>query len=241
MIPLYSACTPSHRVLRERFFEPSLPPDVELRLHHYDTAGDGFIHSPSWCQGVAHKVETILRAIRENWGKVFVWSDVDVQFFGPISAWAEAATRELDIVFQIDAPGPALCNGFFFCRANEDTRRLWEDTRDALRQPQYRGDDQSYMRETLWGGRPMRWGHLPPHFMGGGTFTGAIWEDGRELPVPEGVLMHHANCTCGVPNKILQCERVLAKVQAGELICIEEAYARLGGREKFPFPTAPGG
>ena len=63
---------------------------------------------PSWCRGVVRKVETILRAIRENWGRVFIWSDVDVQFFGPIGAWAEAATRELDIVFQVDAPGPAL-------------------------------------------------------------------------------------------------------------------------------------
>jgi predicted O-methyltransferase YrrM len=235
MIPLYTAFTPSHRVLKEKFFEPSLPPDVEPRLHYFETEGDGFIHSPSWCRGVIHKVEVIIQAIRENWGRVFVWSDVDAQFFGPISEWAEAATRELDIVFQVDAPGPALCNGFFFCRGNEETLRLWTDTLAALRAPVYRGDDQRYTRDTLWNGRPLRWGHLPPQFIGGGTFTGRIWEDGGELPVPDGVLVHHANFTCGVPNKIRQCEVVLEKIQRRDLIPMEDAYARVGGREKFPF------
>jgi hypothetical protein len=235
MIPLYSCYTPSHRVLKERFFEPTIPADVELRLHFHDTEGDGHILSPSWCRGVEWKVETILGAIRENWGRVFIWSDVDAQFFGPLCAWAEAATRDFDIVFQVDAPGPALCNGFFFCRGNEETLRLWEETRAALREPVYQGNDQSYMRETLWAGRRMRWGHLPPLFIGGGTFTGVDWEEGRELLVPKGLLVHHANYTSGVPNKIRQCELVLKKIERGEFISMDDAYARLGGKEKFPF------
>jgi hypothetical protein len=239
MIPLYSLYTPSHRVLKERFFEPSVPKDVELRLHYFENEGDGFICSPSFQRAVVRKVEVILQAIRENWGEVFIWSDVDAQFFAPISEWVTEATRDLDLVFQVDAPGPALCDGFFFCRGNQDTLRLWQETLDFVQQPENRGDDQQYVRQALWNGRRMRWGHLPPTFIGGGTFTAQLWEPGREFPVPEATVMHHANFTCGVPNKVRQCDYVLEKVRQRDLLPLTEAYQRLGGRERFPFNEPP--
>src|SRR5260370_844629 len=174
MIPLYSLYTPSHRILKERFFEPTVPNDVELRLKYYENDGEGAIGSESFRRAVVKKVEVIVAAIQETWGEIFIWSDIDVQFFAPLGEWAIAATRQLDIVFQIDAPGPSLCNGFFFCRSNDDTLRLWEDTLQLMNEADDRAYDQECLRAILWGGRRMRWGHLPPLSIGGGTFTGAL-------------------------------------------------------------------
>ena len=235
MIPLYSLYTPSHQVLKERFFEPSLPNDVELRLHYFENEGDGLIGGPSFHRAVLRKVEVILGAIRENWGRVFVWSDIDVQFFAPLHDWVMAATHECDIVFQIDAPGPSLCDGFFFCRGNEDTLRLWQDTLDIMTATNS-WDDQAHVRAILWNGRPMRWGHLPPVFFGAGTSAGQLWEPGLEFPVPENVIAHHANFTCGVPNKIRQCEYVLDQLRSRRVISLEAACDPFGGPQKFAWP-----
>jgi len=234
MIPLYSLYTPSHRILKERFFEPTLPDDVELRLQYYENDGNGFIGGASFQRAIVRKVEVILEAIRENWGRIFIWSDVDVQFFAPIRDWAIAATHELDMAFQIDAPGPSLCAGFFFCRGNEDTLRLWQDTLELTLHSNRGENDQDHLRAILWNGRRLRWGHLPPVFIGGGTFTRKLWKPGDEFPVPESVVAHHANFTCGVPNKIRQCEYVLNKLQRNDVIPVERAYQLFGGPGKFP-------
>jgi hypothetical protein len=239
VIPLYTLVTPSHEVLRHRFFEPTLPDDVELRLTCHENKGAGHIGTWSFHRGVVRKCEVIVQAIRENWGNVFIWSDIDVQFFSPLSPWVEPAMQEHDIAFQIDAPGPSLCNGFFFCRANEDTLQLWQDTLELTRKSGNGAYDQEHMRDILWGGRKMKWGHLPPVFFGGGTFTGDLWQPDLDFPVPEQAVVHHANFTCGVPNKVRQFEYVQEKRQRNDFIALQSAYERFGGREKFRTPDAP--
>ena len=243
MIPLYSLYTPSHRQLQEQYFTPSLPPDVEPHLVYFENEGEGWIQDPSFCRAIVRKCEVIIGAIRENWGRTFIWSDVDAQFFGPMTEWVERTTRDLDLVFQVDAPGPCLCAGFFFCRGNDETLRLWEEALDFVQLPGSVGDDQLYVRNQLWSGqRRVRWGHLPPAFIGGGTFTGKCWDPGGDFPVPQGLAVHHANWTAGPKFKIMQCEFVRAKIAQGDLITMEDACARLdGGRGKIrPRDSSPG-
>lgn len=231
MIPLYSLYTPSHRQLLEQYFQPTLPPDVEPHIIYFENEGEGWIQDASFVRAIVRKCEVIIQAIRENWGEVFLWSDVDAQFFGPMTEWAERATRELDLVFQIDAPGPCLCAGFFFCRGNDETLRLWQEALDFVRLPGSVGDDQFYVRHQLWyGKRAVRWGHLPPAFIGGGTFTGKCWDPGGDFPVPQGVVAHHANFTAGPKFKVMQCEFVRAKMAKGDLITMEDACKLLGDR-----------
>jgi hypothetical protein len=240
MIPLYSLYTPSHREIKERFFVPTVPADVDLRLTYFENEGEGWIHDPSFCRAIIRKCEIIVDAIRENWGKVFVWSDVDTQFFGPLTESVLHHTRELDLVFQIDAPGPCLCDGFFFCRGNEETLRLWEETLQFVREPDSRGDDQFFVRNQLWyGNRKVRWGHLPPAFIGGGTFTGQCWDPGGDFPVPRGMVMHHANFTAGPKFKVMQFEFVLGKIARGDLISLEEASQRLSNNHTCITPSEP--
>jgi hypothetical protein len=82
MIPLYSLFTPSHRVLKENYFMPTLPPDVELHLRYVESEGAGLIQDASWRRAIIWKVELILEALERHAGDVFAYTDVDVQFFG---------------------------------------------------------------------------------------------------------------------------------------------------------------
>jgi len=50
--------------------------------------------------------------------------------------------------------------------------------------------------------------HLPPIFFSGGTLTGKVWNPGDFLEIPSGILLHHANWTVGLKNKIKQLEHV---------------------------------
>jgi hypothetical protein len=205
----------------ERYFLPSVPPDLDLRLSFFDNPGGGVIHDPSFCRAVIRKVETILQAVEENWGRTFVWSDIDVQFFRPFSELVRQL--DADLAFQVDAPGPALCSGFFFCRASEQTRVLWQNVLEFVRSPESRGDDQLRVRNLIGRDCALRVRYLPPTFMGGGTFTGQIWVPGDDLHIPQNIIVHHANFTIGVANKIEQCELVRAKLRAGQCVSYDVA------------------
>jgi hypothetical protein len=55
------------------------------------------------------------------------------------------------------------------------------------------------------------WDYLPNVFFGAGTlaaYPGYLWKPGRTLEIPAGILIHHANWTRGVKNKIAQLEYV---------------------------------
>ena len=221
MIPLYSLYTPSHEPLMREYFLPSVPPDLKLHLFHFENPGAGYIRDPSFCRAIIRKVEIILQAIEENWGRTFVWSDVDVQFFRSFSE--QVLLDEADMAFQVDAPGPALCAGFFFCRAAERTKQVWLEVLEYVRDLRSGGDDQLRLRELVQSNKDLRIEFLPPTFMGGGTFTGKIWQPGDDLSVPAEIVMHHANFTIGVANKIAQCDLVRRKLQARQCVSYDEA------------------
>lgn len=46
------------------------------------------------------KVTCIINAVEENWGDIFVVSDVDVQFFKNVSQNLKDHLKDNDIVFQ---------------------------------------------------------------------------------------------------------------------------------------------
>jgi hypothetical protein len=217
MIPIYSICTSSHRVLKERFFCSTLPRGLNLQMLDCEIEGAGWIMDASWRQTIFRKIEWIIEAIEMNWGGWFVFSDVDVQFFGTMDAPLIAAAAQYDLAFQADTPIPTLCTGFFVCRGNDATLALWRAVLQNVRACDGFKHDQEWMQRLIPSAKNIRWGYLPTTFFGGGTFTNRIWNPGDELPVPEGVVMHHANFTCGVPNKIEQCEHVRAKVLAAKV------------------------
>lgn len=54
--------------------------------------------------------------------------------------------------------------------------------------------------------------HLPSTFFSGGTSTAKVWNPGDQLIIPDNIVLHHANWTIGVENKINQLKYVKSLV-----------------------------
>ncbi len=125
-----------------------------------------------WNETMLRKVKIIQRAIEENWGTIFVYSDVDVQFLAPAEETIRAAMDGFDMAIQKDSPSNTACAGFFACVANEKTRALWDAVADSMVKAHGKLDDQSALNKVLRENpiKGLSWKFLPDSFFGGGTF-----------------------------------------------------------------------
>ena len=214
---LYALYTPSHTVLKNEWFIPSIQDDFDLILEfHEQTCPSGTFMSGGWTRTTIKKVRLIVHAIQENWGKIFIFSDVDIQFFAPIQDHIERLMENKDIVIQKNSPNGQFCSGFFACRSNEKTLQLWQDALNLMINNQKISDQVALnhclkKKENKYG---IVWVYLPNTFFGGGTLTGRSWRPGQRLPVPKNIVMHHANWTKGIKNKIAQLNYVRNTVNA---------------------------
>lgn len=149
---IYSICTPSHTVLRDEWFLPSLCDGFPVEVQESEQTGDGSIGSEAFNGVMLQKVRLILRAIEEQWGGWFIYSDVDVQFLRPVRMLAERCLLNADICFQRDSPTGELCAGFFAARACDSVRKLWQDVDTHLAQDLSK-HDQTWLNELLDPGR----------------------------------------------------------------------------------------
>lgn len=215
---LYAIYTPSHRVFKDKWFLPSIQDDFDLVIEfHKQICSSASFMSSGWANTMIKKVELIIRAIEENWGKVFIYSDVDIQFFAPVQNKIEQLIKGKDIVFQKNNPAGKICAGFFACRGNEKTLQLWQDVhRYMINNKEI--SDQATLNKCLRGKNKNKynviWDYLPNIFFGGGTLTGCSWKPKKKLPIPKKIVMHHANYSIGIKNKIAQLNYVRKKVNA---------------------------
>lgn len=156
----YAVYTPSHLLLADLFRESlAVDPDVELDLTEVAQAGDGNYGCDGWGGVTREKVAHWLRAVDENPGGLFVFSDVDVVFTRPFVAWGVEALGDLDVMFQKEtANNSTACSGFFMARGTERTRQLFERVLDKM----LKGEphDQKALNHVLasWTRRSVRYG-----------------------------------------------------------------------------------
>jgi|GEM_PF-2202970 len=196
LIGIYS---PSHETLKAEWFLRTLKDDYEVELYRCDVQGEGTYMQEDWSRAVLFKSAKIIEAIRENWGEVFVYSDVDVTFFAPTKRTILTCIAGKDIVCQLDDPVGNLCTGFFGIRANAATLRLWQEVQRAVERE---GRDQIAFNRLVRKLEDLRAGYLPASFFGVGTFAGRLFERKERFYVPAEPIMFHANWTVGVDNKI---------------------------------------
>lgn len=217
-IKMYALYTPSHKVLLDDWFLPSIKDDYEVIVEFIDIQeGEGTFRATDWFQAIEKKVELIIQATQENLGRIFIFSDVDITFYRPTWPHIAQALEGYDMVFQRDTPNGVICTGFFACRAHERTLAFWREIQLLMRNHQGRWHDQTAVNHLLrrnCSTSTISWDYLPPEFLSGGTLTGRKWRSGRPLPVPSGIILHHANFTKGVANKIKQLTYVKNIVEA---------------------------
>jgi len=85
-LKVYTIYSDSHRILFEEYFVPSLK-NTDLELHAYKTKqfGSGEFGTHNFAKAVLDKINIIIRAVEENDGDIFIYSDVDIIFFKKIS------------------------------------------------------------------------------------------------------------------------------------------------------------
>jgi hypothetical protein len=228
----YVFYTPSYEVLLKEWFLPSANNYFDLAIRKGDepsgTSADYKLHG--WTEITKQKTEFIIEAIRDNWGKLFVFSDPDILFFqDPKKALFKNYVNQ-DILFQRNSAGGALCSGFFLCKGSHKTLRLWKlisklvgrhnrDDQDALNCllfNKYAYVDNILNSLSWYRGRAfmvglseigmnicgLRWGYLTLEFANFGTLRMREWFPGESFPVQKGTIMFHANWTTGLNNKI---------------------------------------
>jgi hypothetical protein len=221
IIPIYIIYTPSHAALFDNWFLPSLQ-----RIYQTDEivlykkmlpqeCPTASFKQDGWTKTTRKKVDYIIEAIQSNWGEVFIYSDVDIQFFRPFYDIITELMHGKDMVIQKNNPRGELCTGFFACRANEKTLQLWTLARQRMEKHQTVSDQAALNYYLNKNNNPLdiSWDYLPDTFFGGGTMTGTGWCPGMDLDLPQGcIIMHHANYTKGIKNKIKQLSYIYSKV-----------------------------
>lgn len=207
-------CTPSHEQLLNDWLLPSLQDDFEIVAKHAPQECSGNFWSENWEKTTKKKVIHIIDTIENNMGKIMIFSDADVQFFSSvtdiITPFFDAG---YDLIIQEDFPNQWVCSGFFAQTCNEKTLSLWKKVHDYMCEHNEKSDQKSlnYVLDHLLLG-DIRWTYLPLTFMNGGRLTGgSVWEPGDTVSIPRDIVIHHANFTVGIENKIEQL-RLVKKV-----------------------------
>jgi len=211
-INIHCFFTTAYQVLVDEWFLPSVSEYKPVLM-----VGDGrgmtgaaSYRDRHWGEITREKMDAIIAAIWQNWGRVFIFADPDIQFFRESWEGIAAALEGRDIVFQKDSPRGIACTGFFACRGNEKVLRFWLKARALHPDDQIAANRLLRRRDC-----DVRWGFLPDTFMSGGTLTGKLWAPGMALPLPEGMVLHHANWTIGLPNKLAQLRYVRDRLKGG--------------------------
>ena len=228
---LYCYYTSSCDILAKEWLIASLKDDYEIILERGIDKGYISYKKEGWENYMSKKAQLIIKAIVDNQNEVFIYADSDIQFFKKTKNKILKLLKGKDLLFQRNSPQGELCAGFFVCRGNKRTLRLWKKIDSRIFN---KHDDQDILNHILlpkhsfWkvlskffirkvhtqcsqrglNSYGIRWGYLPETFFGGGTLTGKIWNPGIELDISKDIIMHHANFTVGINKKIAQLEYV---------------------------------
>lgn len=221
---LYTFYTDTHIHFLCDYFLPSLRDNFELIIDKKDQlTKSGIYMEDRWIDTMFFKVDTIIKGITENINSnsLFVHSDIDIQFFGPVEEEIIKCTNNYDMVFQKGAR--SINNGFFVCRANQKNLMFWRDVKDFMKENNVHDEAAS---KTLLGlpldyydnsnsafkkfenKYKISWIYLPVDIFVGGQYCVESFESQKLISPPLTTLMHHATSTVGFEGKIRQLEHV---------------------------------
>ena len=202
--------SPSHRSLFYYYFLSSFPLNENLIITQDEQrcpSGDYF--SPGWNLATASKIDYILQYFPAYDDNLFyLFSDADVQFFPQNGSFCDYVDTDYDMLFQDD--GKKICAGFFFFRCCQSVYNLLNDVKKNILKSPSMTDDQDIINEII-GDYDVKYKKLPKNkFWSAWQSIGDMkkWVPGIPLNVPRGILVHHANWTVGIKNKILMMNEV---------------------------------
>jgi hypothetical protein len=206
--------TPSHEHLYENWLKPSLQDefDIVIGTAEQDCAR-GSYYAEGWTTTTKKKVEHIVKTVQSNMDRLFIFADVDIQFFTPIVDDIKALLKGYEFVVQRDSPQGHVCSGFFAFECTTRTLLLWKTVLAYINKHPDICDQWALFHILVTKQFPIKWKLLPDRYFGGGSLTGTHWQPGKTLPVPDDIVMHHANWCTGIDEKMKQLEYVRSIVK----------------------------
>ena len=224
--------TPSHERLIDQHFKPSVE-STRLIVNAKtlpQQSETGAFQSDGFQATCLAKVGYILEVLAANLdGSPFIFSDVDVRFYGDPTADLMRLLGDSDILFQDDGPAGA-CTGFMVMRPNPRVLEYWRKVSEWMRDTnQLDQDAANRLLETHFA---PAWGLLPERYWTVGR-KGVVWNPGDPITPPADLIVHHANWTVGIENKLRLLEAVRLAVEGGNASrvtsAVEVAMRAAGG------------
>ena len=206
---IYTLFSNSHSDLLYQYFIPSLfkvEDNIDLVIRKLpQLCSTGVYGQDGWFETMLMKVEFHILSCIENMGSTFIYSDCDVQFLQPFIDLVKEEIQDYDLACQNDihpyGDRPTYCAGFFICKASETSlaffKKILSDMLAKREFPQY--NDQSALNENL---------HMLKHKILSNRFytiaqtTNLLWAENYNIKIPSDIVVHHANWTHGVSNKM---------------------------------------
>jgi hypothetical protein len=205
---LYTFYTDSHKDLLYKYFLPSLyeQENAEVIIRKFpQECPSAEYGKDGWFKTMLKKVEYHIQSCQENYGKTFIYSDCDVQFLKPFVATLIDELGDYDIACQNDVypymNRNTYCAGFFICKASDTSLAFFEKILyDMLARGESRHyNDQVALNENL---SMLKHKILSNRFYTIAQTTHSLWTENYNIKIPSDIIVHHANWTHGVSNKI---------------------------------------
>lgn len=208
---LVACYTDSHLPLLEQHFLPSLarhmPAGCSLSLHRMPQRCEGGEYgADGWADAMGLKVDLLMSlALSER--DPFIYSDVDVRFYGDCFTDAREMLGDDDLACQNDRV--SLSAGFFVVHPGRaDTVRLFQRTRELLADE---GREQPALNRAIAeAGAHLKVKALPDRYWTHGRIDG-VWDGAADVHPPADLLVHHANWCVGVERKLALLDLVADK------------------------------
>ena len=202
---ILAVITPSHQLLYREFFLKNLPADATVLEKHLPTSGDGGYLSTDWQDGVTAKLRWALEHLSNTEpGALFVLSDIDILFYPTLSMTAlqrEVDAAGLDILFQRESATPdwhEVNTGFYIARNTPYVRSLLTKALELCERSETKNDQIAINSILDPADFNLKWGLLPTCY----------YARSHGYPPPRSIVLHHANCTHSVAQKVSQLRRV---------------------------------
>lgn len=203
---VYTFYTESHKQILEKFFLPSLlkheNPSLVIEKFSQKCKNANYMNF-GWLETMVDKIKMIIRAIRDNYGEVFIYSDCDIIFCNSFLIDCLLKIEDKDILFQKDAQSDACC-GFMVIKANNNTYNFFSL---ILKNIFNYKDDQAPINKYLKDQSiPIKYNLLDKSYynlyfdLGSKALSWDPFKD--KIPIlPDGIKLFHANWIIGIEKK----------------------------------------
>ena len=201
--------SPSHQEYVDKYFKTiyDYVSDIDFTIYRQNqVSNDGLYKGKGWEEAMVVKLEKIVEYLDNlHDGDIFIYSDVDIQFFGDPFEEVEEYLRFTDIAFQNDVKSMVmntlpLCAGFMMMRVTKESRVLVEAVCRIFKQYDNLTCDQMAFQYVLGsmgiGDNSMKYITLLPRK----KFLTITHDDEFNL-VTKDLVMHHGNYRIGYEAK----------------------------------------